>query len=124
MSVVQIGKRIASLREKRGLTQAAFATRSGFDQSYVSKIENGHQDPSFGFIKKAAKTLSVSPSYLVASDREIAGVAAYTSESVLFFQRFLKLSDEDKKSVADFLKFLHDEKKRKNSKNQDKTTRL
>ena len=114
MSTVQIGKRIANLRDKQGLTQAEFAQRLGIDPSYISKIEGGHQGPSFKVLKKAAAVLSVSPSYLVASDKEISGVAAYMTEGAEFLAQFQQLSEGDKRSLSDFLRFLLEQKHKKN----------
>lgn len=114
-SKVQIGKRITSRREECGLTQAEFAKRLGFDHSYISKIESGYQEPSFRFLKKAARELSVSPSYLVASDAELAGVASYTTEAAELLAKFQQLSEEDKKSVVDFFKFILEQKRKKDA---------
>jgi transcriptional regulator with XRE-family HTH domain len=115
MSKVQIGMRLASLRMEYGLTQNEFAKKLGFDPSYISKIESGYQEPSFRFLKKAAKEFSVSPSYLVASDAELAGVATYTTEGAKLLAKFQQLSEEDKKSVVDFLKFILDQKRKRDA---------
>jgi len=121
MSKVQIGKRIASLRKKYGLTQDEFAKKLRFDPSYISKIESGYQEPSFRFLKKAAKELSVSPSYLVASDKELSGVATHTTEAAELLAKFQQLSEEDKKSVVKFLKFILEEKRKRDARSE--TTR-
>ena len=41
-----IGKKIAFVRNSKGLTQAQLSTESGVDTSYISKIESGISNPS------------------------------------------------------------------------------
>jgi len=60
----------------------------------------------------------VSPSYLVASDKELAGVAAYTTEAAELLAKFQQLSEEDKKSVVDFLKFIYEQKRKKDARSE------
>lgn len=52
--------KIKAIREKAGMTQAELARRAGVDRSYLSKIENGKQKPSFAFVERIAAVLNVS----------------------------------------------------------------
>lgn len=47
---VAIGQRIATAREKAGLSQTDLARRLGVDQSIVNKIEKGTRAPSVFFV--------------------------------------------------------------------------
>lgn len=105
MLEVQIGKRIAYFRKECGFTQAELAKKLEVDSSYISKIESGYQEPSFRFLKRIAKALSVSLSSLVAADRESTRVPAQT-EAADLLAKFRQLTDEDKKSMGDFFRFL------------------
>ena len=113
--VAQMGKRLADRRKELKLTQADLAERIKFDPSYISKIENGYQEPSLRFLKAAAEELSVSPSYFVASDAEMAGTATHKAETAELLTKFQQLSEEDRKSVADFLKFILEQKRKRDA---------
>lgn len=55
-----IGRRIVSLREKRGWTQADLARRAGLDTGYLSKLEGGqYRRPSAQRLGTIATTLNV-----------------------------------------------------------------
>ncbi|MBN9739540.1 hypothetical protein DMP23_00205 [Amycolatopsis sp. A1MSW2902] len=47
-----IGRYLRRLREERGLSQAETAHRAGITRESVSAIENGHQDPRIGTVRR------------------------------------------------------------------------
>ena len=47
-------------REAAGLTQMELAKRTGIDQGYISKLENGHADATGRYWKMLAKVLGCS----------------------------------------------------------------
>ena len=49
------------LRIAAGLTQTAFAKRSGMNRAYLSRLESGRQNPTLVTLKRLAKTLEVMP---------------------------------------------------------------
>lgn len=53
----RFGRRIRQLREAKGINQTVLAERIGTDQSTISLIENGRQEPRLGFIDMLAKGL-------------------------------------------------------------------
>lgn len=54
------GTKLAQVREKRGMTQRAFAERLGLKPSSVSNVENGHVAPWPKFRRDAALILGIS----------------------------------------------------------------
>ncbi len=54
-----IGKRIKSLREKRGLTQEKLAEKSGLSLDYIGKIEVNINQPGMKALIKIADALNV-----------------------------------------------------------------
>ena len=61
----RFGRRLASLRKERGLTQDEFAARSGLNRTYISDVERGHRNISLRNIEVVAKTLKVTLSELM-----------------------------------------------------------
>jgi len=54
-----LGKRIQSVREKRGLTQEALEERTGINTKYISAIECGHKNVTIMTLEKIAKGLDI-----------------------------------------------------------------
>lgn len=59
-----ISKRINSLRESLGLSQAGFAKKIGVTQQYVGAMETGIRTPSHSLIFMMAKKLRVSEEWI------------------------------------------------------------
>lgn len=55
----QLGVNVGTLREERGLTQAALALRANVDRSYVNKIENARVNPTIDKMVQLADGLGV-----------------------------------------------------------------
>ncbi len=62
---MDIGKRIRSLRESKGLSQGDIERRSGLLRSYISRVEGGYTAPSLSTLEKFAKALEVEPYQLL-----------------------------------------------------------
>ncbi|MGK7391827.1 MAG: helix-turn-helix domain-containing protein [Candidatus Cyclobacteriaceae bacterium M2_1C_046] len=56
---IKLGKRIKFLREQEKLTQLQLAARINVDYQSISRIENGHVNPSAYFLKQLAEALRV-----------------------------------------------------------------
>jgi DNA-binding XRE family transcriptional regulator len=61
---MNVGKRIRTLREAKGLSQADIEKRSGLTRSYVSRVEGGYTLPSVSTLEKLATALEVDPRQL------------------------------------------------------------
>ena len=60
-----IGENTARIRKEKGLTQEAFAEKSGISQQYISGLENGQRNPTILTIYELANSLGVSHIELV-----------------------------------------------------------
>lgn len=64
-TLYSLGKRIAYLRQKKGLTQLEFSADSGIAKSYVCELEAGKRNPSMLVLEKVALALNVTLSELL-----------------------------------------------------------
>ena len=64
-----IGDRLREFREAKNLSQGDIATKTGLIRSYVSRVENGHTNPSVETLEKFARALEV-PMYQLLYDGE------------------------------------------------------
>jgi transcriptional regulator with XRE-family HTH domain len=78
------GKKIAELREKRGLTQDELAARLGITRAALSHYETGRRQPDYDTLCLIAEFFHVSVDYLL--DRE--------QRDLMHFVESLELSDE------------------------------
>jgi transcriptional regulator with XRE-family HTH domain len=60
------GQAVRAAREEKGLTQAAFAKKSGLHVSYLSGVENGQRNPSLTALSQISQALGLKLSELVA----------------------------------------------------------
>lgn len=63
--MVELGKKLSSMREKRNLTQMQVAKQIGVSKSMISSYEVGSRKPSLEKLSKLADTFSVSTDYLL-----------------------------------------------------------
>ncbi|MPZ82136.1 MAG: helix-turn-helix domain-containing protein [Actinophytocola sp.] len=72
-TTTRVGARVANLRKRRGLTQAALAVRAFYSLDTVKKVEQGRIPPSAAFVGRVARALDVDPSHLYGvEDRSMA----------------------------------------------------
>jgi len=57
--LMSLGRRIQSIREKRGLTQEELEERSGVNTKYISAIERGQKNVTVKTLEKIAKGLDI-----------------------------------------------------------------
>jgi len=62
---MNIGRKIRTLREAKGLSQGDVERRSGLLRSYISRVEGGYTAPSISTLEKFAKALEVEPYQLL-----------------------------------------------------------
>ncbi len=70
-----VGRNVRRIRLEVGLTQEAFAEKSGFSQQYLSSLERGRRNPTIVTLFELATALGVSHVALVAPDDETAAAA-------------------------------------------------
>ena len=70
---VDIGERIAELREERALTQVELAKKAGISPSTLSLLESGKVErPHVSTIRKISRVLGVEPQELRATPKVLA----------------------------------------------------
>lgn len=62
---MNIGGKIRSFREAKGLSQGDIERRSGLLRSYISRVEGGYTAPSIATLEKFAKALELEPYQLL-----------------------------------------------------------
>jgi transcriptional regulator with XRE-family HTH domain len=55
----RFGECVREMRLEMGLSQVEFGERCGFYQTYLSRIENGHANPSLNAMEVIANALGV-----------------------------------------------------------------
>ena len=65
-----VGRNVRRIRLEKGLTQEAFAERSGFSQQYLSDLERGRRNPTVVTLFELATALGISHVALVEPDGE------------------------------------------------------
>jgi transcriptional regulator with XRE-family HTH domain len=63
---VALGRAIRLRREEVGISQQDLGLELGYDQGWVSHIENGHANPAYGTVDRIARALAWPMSRLVA----------------------------------------------------------
>jgi transcriptional regulator with XRE-family HTH domain len=58
--VARFGRRIREVRQAKGMSQTVLAEKVGTDQSTISLIENGKQEPRLRFVQMLAGGLKIS----------------------------------------------------------------
>lgn len=66
-----LGLAVKARREELKLTQEAVALRADLHQRWVSNIENGKRNPSYGSLRRLAAGLDLSASELLARAEQI-----------------------------------------------------
>ncbi|MGH9481758.1 MAG: helix-turn-helix domain-containing protein [Terriglobales bacterium] len=57
--MIQIGARIRRARQERGLSQGDLESRTGLLRCYLSRVENGHTEPSLQTLARLAQALEM-----------------------------------------------------------------
>jgi transcriptional regulator with XRE-family HTH domain len=57
--ILSFGQCIRALRQAQGLTQVEFSERCGFYQTYLSRVENGHANPTLNAMEVMANALGL-----------------------------------------------------------------
>jgi transcriptional regulator with XRE-family HTH domain len=67
---MQLGKKIRSLRFRRGLTVQQLAEASNLSKGFISQVENDRTSPSLATLRDLARALDTSVAYLVVEDEQ------------------------------------------------------
>ena len=61
VNLVTIGRKIADIRSKKGMSQEDLAGEAEITRNYISRVENGHVAFSIPILLKIAKALKTNP---------------------------------------------------------------
>ncbi len=67
---MNVGKAILRIRRQRRMTQGEVGREAGLAPSYLSRIENGHVQPTASTLTRIARALRVKPSAIFAADEQ------------------------------------------------------
>lgn len=101
-----VGERIKERRKELGLTQTELAEKMGYSgKTSVSRAENYGDELTTIKLKKFAKALKCSESYLMGwDDIEDDSVPGYSSDQSEVLLLYSKLNEEQKKTVLNLLR--------------------
>jgi transcriptional regulator with XRE-family HTH domain len=97
---VPLGERILQKRKQIGCSQETLAERLGVTASFVSQIEKGTRNPSYGLLQKISFELDVPVEYLVGGETK--GVEDPTSNLITSVLRFLDTNTKNR-----ILEYIH-----------------
>jgi transcriptional regulator with XRE-family HTH domain len=98
---MEIGKRIAEIREDAGLTQSALARAIKTSQSAISQIEAGERNPSYDMLRQISAALGVTVAYLVG-----ASIEGLKPEEEVHFRQYRSLPAEAREELAEYAAYL------------------
>ncbi len=94
--------RIKELREKRGLSQAQLAQKTGISSQSISKYEHGERNPKIGKWQKLAVFFNVSIPYLQGIDEDIYDLKFPTKqEAIDFIHQIMKAQNIKLEDITD-----------------------
>jgi len=67
---MKLQDKIKHLRKKKGISQQELADLASINISYVSRLENGHHEPSIDLVRNFMKIFEVSADYLLDEEAE------------------------------------------------------
>ena len=108
---MNIGKRLRTLREAKGLSQGDIEKRSGLLRCYISRVENGHTIPSLDTLAKIAGAMELPLSQFFAESGHSngsKGLPQLSDDEVRFLSQVrrysVSLNDSDRKLVLAMVK--------------------
>lgn len=83
--LISIGRRIQSIREKRGLTQSQLEEKTGINTKYISAIECGQKNVTIKTLEKIANGLNIDlyELFLFSEELESEGAVKKAIESLI-----------------------------------------
>lgn len=63
---IALGRAVAARRQELGMTQEDLANNSNLHQRWISNVETGKRNPSYGSLRRLAAGLDLSASELIA----------------------------------------------------------
>lgn len=103
--MIDIGARIRAARQASGLSQGDLENRTGLLRCYLSRVENGHTEPSLQTLARIAQALEMPVSGFFTGTEVEEPAPALSEEEVGFLTRMREfagsLSERERQQVLD-----------------------
>jgi transcriptional regulator with XRE-family HTH domain len=76
-----LGLAVKARREELGMTQEAISLRADLHQRWISNVENGMRNPSYGSLRRLAAGLDLSASELLTRAEQIEASGIETADT-------------------------------------------
>lgn len=77
--MIMIGKKLNTIRRKRGYTLRQLANMSGLSHGFLCDIEHDRSDPSIATLRKISDALNIDPAYFLHDSNSDAGDKSETA---------------------------------------------
>jgi transcriptional regulator with XRE-family HTH domain len=105
----EIGERLRSAREKKGLKQNRVAQMLGVHSTTITKYESGEREPDADTLKKLAEMYDESVEYFLTGQKQMASLE-FSPETIDFMGKFEKLPEDKKKIIIELLELYKNQK--------------
>jgi transcriptional regulator with XRE-family HTH domain len=112
-NVIKLYEKIKLLRKERNLSQEELADKAGIHISYLSRLENGHNEPSVEVFKRLADALEVSTEYLLDENSDALEVRIENKTLLERFRLVESLDPEDQRVITHVIEALLTKKRMK-----------
>jgi len=112
--MTDLGARMRMLRKKRGMKQVELAKTSGVTQATICRIETGEvTQPRPEILLKIGHALGVPLDYLVDEKKSLTpdDIVGSDSRAKAIFRGYEKLSEEGRKALQAFVKYLEEQER-------------
>lgn len=113
---MEVGERLRTLRESRGLTLEQVAQYMGVNRATILRYETGNIDVRRNVAAKLAECYKTTPSYIMGwTDVEMPAVndSGHSPEAVKFAEQFSDLIPDEWRQVAQYADFLRSRRNNK-----------
>lgn len=106
----EFGKRIAELREQKGLSQSEISELLGIPQSTYAGYELGNRKVPLSIIKKLSKIYGVSADYLLGNQNEKQSTTSQSTTIAAHFEG--ELTPEEQEEINNFIQYVLSKRKK------------
>ena len=104
-------EKIKILRKKKKMSQQELANKVGIHITYLSRLENGHFQPSLDIIKKMVEVFEVNCEYLINDDLDDYSVKIQDKSLAERMQLVDSLEDDDRHALRQIIDTMLTKKK-------------